>query len=112
GYGTPVLASAYGFIEEKGWNKFGGWRIGLRGIDNVYYYYAHLASFSKGMSVGMVVKPGQVLGFVGSSGYGKPGTSGKFPPHLHYGMYRGGGMKEWAFDPYPYLRQWERQRKS
>ena len=27
-------------------------------------------------------------GGVGSSGYGPPGTSGKFPPHLHYGMYK------------------------
>lgn len=40
-----------------------------------------------------------------------PGTSGKFPPHLHYGMYKDNGYTEWSFDPYPYLKQWERQER-
>ena len=38
---------------------------------------------TKSLKPGDIVKPGQVIGWVGSSGYGKPGTSGKFPPHLH-----------------------------
>ncbi|NEU03096.1 peptidase M23, partial [Escherichia coli] len=49
-----------------------------------------------------------VIGSVGSSGYGPPGTAGKFPPHLHYGMYKDNGRTEWSFDPYPHLRAWER----
>lgn len=108
-YGTPVLSTGYGIVEVIGWNRYGGWRIGLRDMDNVYHYLAHLSSFRKGLKAGDIVEPGQVLGYVGSSGYGKPGTSGKFPPHLHYGMYRDMGQEEWAFDPYPYLRKWERQ---
>jgi peptidoglycan LD-endopeptidase LytH len=48
---------------------------------------------------------------VGSSGYGPPGTSGKFPPHLHYGMYKDNGFTEWSFDPYPHLKMWERQER-
>jgi murein DD-endopeptidase MepM/ murein hydrolase activator NlpD len=106
--GTPVLSTAYGVVEVAGWNKFGGWRVGIRDLNNVYHYYAHLASFEKGMRRGALVKPGQVIGYVGSSGYGRPGTSGKFAPHLHYGMYRDTGNREWAFDPTPHLRKWER----
>ncbi|WP_018131222.1 M23 family metallopeptidase [Effusibacillus pohliae] len=108
-YGTPVVATTYGFVELKGWNDYGGWRIGIRDLNNVYHYYAHLSSFKKGIQIGSIVTPGQVIGYVGSSGYGKPGTSGKFAPHLHYGMYRDTGTREFAFDPTPYLRRWELQ---
>ncbi len=110
-YGVPVKAVSYGIVEIKGWNRFGGWRIGVRDINNVYHYYAHLGSFNKAIEKGTIVEPGTVLGYVGSSGYGPPGTSGKFPPHLHFGMYRDNGYTEWAFDPYPYLRAWERQER-
>lgn len=107
-YGVPVRSTCYGIVEVKGWNPYGGWRIGIRDISNVYHYYAHLSSYNKEIKVGDIVKPGQVIGKVGSSGYGKPGTSGKFVPHLHYGMYRDGGLSDWSFDPYPYLKKWER----
>jgi murein DD-endopeptidase MepM/ murein hydrolase activator NlpD len=109
GYGVPVRATSFGIIEMKGWNKYGGWRIGIRDINNNYHYFAHLSGFAKDLTVGQVVKPGMVIGGVGSSGYGPPGTSGKFPPHLHYGMYKDNGYTEWSYDPYPYLRLWERQ---
>lgn len=108
-HGVPVRSTCYGIIEIKGWNPYGGWRIGIRDLNNVYHYYAHLSGFNKGLKEGDIVKPGQTLGWVGSSGYGKPGTSGKFPPHLHYGLYRDNGLNEWSFDPYPYLRKWERE---
>ncbi|QKS72194.1 M23 family metallopeptidase [Paenalkalicoccus suaedae] len=112
GYGVPVKATTYGVVELKGWNKYGGWRIGLRDTKNVYHYFAHLSGFEKGIEEGSVVKPGDVIGYVGSSGYGKPGTQGKFPPHLHYGMYQHVGYTEWSFDPYPSLRIWERQDRA
>ncbi len=107
-YGTPVLASCYGYVELKGWNRFGGWRLGIRDANNIYYYYAHLSSYVKGLKQGDLVRPGQVIGYVGSSGYGPPGTSGKFPPHLHFGLYRDFGRHEWAFSPSPSLVSWER----
>ncbi|WP_280769410.1 M23 family metallopeptidase [Salipaludibacillus daqingensis] len=115
GHGLQVKSTTFGIVELKGWNKFGGWRIGVRDTNNVYHYYAHLSSFEKGIERGTVVKPGDVIGYVGSSGYGKEGTQGKFPPHLHYGMYRDNGFIEWSFDPHPSLRIWEkaeRKRKS
>lgn len=111
-YGTPVRAVTYGVVEMMGWNKYGGWRVGIRDLNNTYHYYAHLSGFSKDLKVGDVVEPGQVIGGVGSSGYGPPGTSGKFPPHLHFGMYKDNGIREWSFDPYPYLRIWERESRK
>ncbi|TJY39892.1 M23 family metallopeptidase [Cohnella pontilimi] len=112
GYGVPVRSTSYGIVELKGWNKFGGWRIGIRDLDNLYHYYAHLSGYNKSLKVGDLVRPGDVIGWVGSSGYGRPGTQGKFPPHLHYGIYRDRGMVEWAFDPFPLLKQWEREEQK
>lgn len=112
GYGTPIKSTTYGVIEMMGWNLYGGWRIGIRDIYNIYHYYGHMNGYNDDIKVGQVVKPGDVLGSVGSTGYGPPGTSGKFPPHLHYGMYKDNGYSEWSFDPYPYLRKWERIAKQ
>jgi peptidoglycan LD-endopeptidase LytH len=109
GYGTPVRATRHGVIETRGWNPYGGWRVGIRDLDNVYHYYAHLNGFNKKYKIGDIVKPGDVIGYVGSSGYGKPGTAGKFPPHLHYGIYRDNGRTEFSYDPYPSLKRWERE---
>lgn len=107
-YGVPVQSTTYGVVEMMGWNLYGGWRIGIRDIYNIYHYYAHMNGYSDDLKVGQVVEPGDVIGSVGSTGYGPPGTSGKFPPHLHYGMYKDNGYSEFSFDPYPYLKKWER----
>lgn len=109
-YGVPVLSTTYGVVELKGWNLYGGWRIGIRDINNVYHYFAHLNGFEKDVKVGQIVKPGDVIGTVGATGYGPPGTSGKFPPHLHFGLYQDNGKNEWSFDPYPYLKRWEQMK--
>ncbi|HET7578187.1 MAG TPA: M23 family metallopeptidase [Bacillales bacterium] len=106
-YGVPVKSTTYGYVETIGWNRFGGWRIGIRSMSNVYHYYAHLKGYAKGIEKGDVVKPGEIIGYVGSSGYGPEGTQGKFPPHLHYGMYKDNGYREYPFDPYYYLKIWE-----
>ncbi|WP_235791596.1 M23 family metallopeptidase [Virgibacillus salidurans] len=107
-YGTPVKSTTYGVVEMMGWNLYGGWRIGIRDIFNIYHYYGHMSGYNDDLEVGQVVQPGDELGGVGSTGYGPPGTSGKFPPHLHYGMYQDNGEREWSFDPYPFLQRWER----
>lgn len=110
-YGVPVRSTCYGIVELKGWNKYGGWRIGIRDINNNYHYFAHLNGFPPHLREGQIVEPGTIIGYVGSSGYGPPGTAGKFPPHLHYGMYKDNGYTEWAFDPYPHLKAWEQAQK-
>ena len=41
--GTPIIAVESGYVEAIGWNPYGGWRIGIRSLDQKrYYYYAHL----------------------------------------------------------------------
>ena len=111
-YGVPVRATTYGVIEVKGWNDYGGWRIGIRDVQNTYHYYAHLSAFNEEFKEGDIVEPGTVIGYVGSSGYGKKWTSGRFPPHLHYGMYKYNGRNEWAFDPYPALKRWAQEERN
>lgn len=106
-WGVPVYATGDGVIEKAGWNTLGGWRIGVRGdSDGVYYYYAHLSSFYDGVYVGAPVRKGQLLGFVGDTGYGPEGTSGQMIPHLHYGVYEGQVMQ--AVNAYPLLRHWQK----
>ncbi|MGZ0086965.1 M23 family metallopeptidase [Caldibacillus thermoamylovorans] len=112
GYGVPVRSTCYGIVELKGWNNYGGWRVGIRDINNTYHYFAHLNGFTAQLREGQIVEPGTIIGSVGSSGYGPPGTAGKFPPHLHYGMYKDNGYTEWAFDPYPHLKAWERAERQ
>ena len=64
-YGVPVRATSYGIIEMKGWNRFGGWRVGIRDINNNYHYFAHLNGFAKDLHAGQIVEPGQIIGSVG-----------------------------------------------
>ena len=41
--GTPIVAVEGGVVEAMGWNRYGGWRVGIRSHDKKrYYYYAHL----------------------------------------------------------------------
>ena len=70
-----------------GWLTLGGYRIGIRSENGVYYYYAHLSSYSDDLKTGDYVTAGQMLGFMGDTGYGEEGTTGKFPVHLHVGIY-------------------------
>lgn len=89
--GTPVCAVEGGVIEELGWNRYGGWRIGIRSFDRQrYYYYAHLRKghpFAAGLAVGSVVQGGEVIGYLGMTGYSNTeDVNGMTKPHLHFGM--------------------------
>lgn len=90
----PVFSMSDGILENKGWLTLGGWRIGIRTKSGVYFYYAHLDSYSKSLEVGQEVKAGQFLGFMGDSGYGEEGTIGQFDVHLHIGIYLEGELIE------------------
>lgn len=84
---VPILSMTEGVVEQKGWLTLGGYRIGIRSQGGIYYYYAHMASYAANLEVGDRVKAGQFLGFMGNTGYGKEGTTGKFAVHLHVGIY-------------------------
>jgi len=89
--GTPIMAIEGGTIQELGWNRYGGWRIGIRSHDtNRYYYYAHLRKnkpYPPEFKKGDTVQSGQLIGYLGNTGYGKEGSTIKSAkPHLHLGL--------------------------
>ena len=89
--GTPIVAVEGGVVEVMGWNRYGGWRIGIRSFDNKrYYYYAHLQKdhpFADGLAEGDMVKAGQLIGFMGRTGYSdKENVNNIETVHLHFGM--------------------------
>jgi len=104
--GTPIYSALDGEIVQAGWNEYGGWRLTVRTDASTVFYYAHLNGYASGIAKGVEVAKGQLLGYVGSTGYGPVGTSGKFLPHLHFGMYRTSGSTWTAIDPFPYLQWW------
>lgn len=89
--GTPVIAVESGVVEALGWNQYGGWRIGIRSFDaKRYYYYAHLRQnrpYAEGLSLGKTVKAGDVIGYVGRTGYStKENVNNIQISHLHFGL--------------------------
>lgn len=89
--GTPIVAVEGGVVEAMGWNRYGGWRIGIRSFDSRrYYYYAHLQKdhpFAKDLSVGDIVQAGDLIGFMGRTGYSdKENVNNIETVHLHFGL--------------------------
>ena len=83
----PIVSVSDGVVEKMGWLEKGGYRVGIRSDNGIYYYYAHLSEYAD-IKEGDRVRAGDLLGFMGDSGYGiKEGTVGKFPVHLHFGIY-------------------------
>ena len=108
----PIVSISDGVVENIGWLEKGGWRIGIRSTHDVYFYYAHLASYAEDFQNGDVIHAGQLLGFMGDTGYGKTeGTHGKFDVHLHLGIYvRTEDIPELAVNPYWFLKYLELHR--
>lgn len=89
--GTPIVAVEGGVVEAMGWNRYGGWRVGIRSFDNKrYYYYAHLKKdtpFAPGLEVGDTVQAGDLIGFMGRTGYSdQENTNNIETVHLHFGL--------------------------
>ena len=92
--GTPVVAATEGVVLRVSTNRLGGQVVWVLGPGGQRHYYAHLDRYAD-IENGQRVRPGTVLGYVGTTG-NAAGT----PPHLHYGIYEAGG----AINPYPMLR--------
>ena len=101
----PIYSATDGIVENIGWLKLGGYRIGIRSSSGAYYYYAHLAEYAKEFVPGEKIMAGTLLGYMGDTGYSDvPGTYGKFDVHLHFGIYFNDELgKEYAINPYPVL---------
>lgn len=87
--GTPVYSVGDGYILKKGFHKNGAGNFIKIKHDKTYStQYAHLKGFARGLRNGDRIKQGQLIGYVGSTGY----STG---PHLDYRFFKNGK----AIDP-------------
>ncbi|TQL70163.1 peptidase M23-like protein [Nocardioides albertanoniae] len=86
-YGTPIHAIARGTVTETAWGGAYGNRTIITLEDGTEMWYCHQSDY--GVSVGQSVSPGEVIGYVGSTG----NSTGD---HLHVEVRPGGGD---AVDP-------------
>ena len=80
---TPIMASGDGIITRAKWCGGGGNCIQIKHNSTYQTIYAHMSKFARGIKVGVRVKQGQIIGFVGSTG----ASTG---PHLHYEVIENG----------------------
>lgn len=75
--GTPIHATSDGTVEFIGQQRGYGNVIILKNFGKYSTLYAHQSRFAKGLKRGDKVEQGQVIGYVGQTGW----ATG---PHLHY----------------------------
>ena len=80
--GTPVRAVADGVVTVKTRKKADGNILKIKHPGNLSSGYLHLQKFAKGINVGSKVSQGQVIGYVGNTGY----STG---PHLDFRLWKG-----------------------
>ena len=81
--GTPVLAAGDGKVAIARQNNASGKYIVIQHGEQYTTKYLHLSAFARGIHGGALVKQGQTIGYVGSTGW----STG---PHLHYEFLVGG----------------------
>ena len=98
--GTPVVAAGDGCVVKLFRSVPGG--ITLYQYDpegNFAYYYAHLDRYAEDVAEGTLLRRGDVIGYVGTTGNAPPKV-----PHLHFAIFRLGPEKRWwvgtAVNPY------------
>jgi murein DD-endopeptidase MepM/ murein hydrolase activator NlpD len=101
--GTPVLAAGEGIVVKLFLSKPGGLTVYQFDDTRTFcFYYAHLDRYAQGLKEGALLRQGDVLGYVGSTGDASPEA-----PHLHFAIFKLGPERHWwqgtAIDPYSYL---------
>ncbi|MDB4948357.1 MAG: endopeptidase [Gemmatimonadetes bacterium] len=101
---TPVIAVTDGTILKLHRGGIGGNTIyHLDDDGRTRYYYAHLDHYADGLSEGMHVSRGQVIGYVGDTGNAQPGDY-----HLHFAVALLSNLHRWwdgqTLDPFYLLR--------
>ena len=101
--GTPVVAVDDGRVVRVRRHLLGGLTVYQYDPQEKYaYYYAHLDRYAKGLEEGRVLKRGDLIGYVGSTG-NAPASA----PHLHFAITEMDHQKRWfrgkPVNPYPYL---------
>jgi murein DD-endopeptidase MepM/ murein hydrolase activator NlpD len=82
-YGTPVRATGEGTVVAAMRHHANGNYVKIKHNSSYTTYYLHLSRFAKGIRKGKRVRQGQVIGYVGSTGF----ATG---PHLCYRIKVGG----------------------
>lgn len=75
--GTPIRATADGIVDSVGPSNGYGNLVVVKHHSNYSTAYAHMSRFAAGIHKGSRVSQGEVIGYVGSTGW----ATG---PHLHY----------------------------
>ncbi|HEX5931868.1 MAG TPA: M23 family metallopeptidase, partial [Methyloceanibacter sp.] len=75
--GTPILAAGDGTVERVGREGGYGNYVRIRHANGFATAYGHMVRFAAGVEPGVAVKQGQIIGYVGSTGF----STG---PHLHF----------------------------
>jgi murein DD-endopeptidase MepM/ murein hydrolase activator NlpD len=78
--GTPIKSIGNGHVTFAGWSRGYGNTVKISYGQHRQSLYGHLSSFKHGLHVGQKVHKGDVVGFVGQTGW----ATG---PHLHFGFY-------------------------
>jgi murein DD-endopeptidase MepM/ murein hydrolase activator NlpD len=81
--GTPVLATADGTVSSAGRSSGAGKIVRIRHANGFETSYLHLSRYGRGVRKGARVRQGQVIGYVGSTGW----STG---PHLDYRVKQNG----------------------
>jgi len=101
--GTPVTAAAEGRVAKLFTSKPGGLTVYQFDDSATYcFYYAHLDRYAANLREGQLLRTGDVLGYVGTTGNAPPNA-----PHLHFAVFILGPEKHWwqgtAIDPWPLI---------
>ena len=67
-YGTPIFSVANGVVTRVSYTKGNGRFVKIKHDKTYQTQYLHMSRFAEGIKVGMHVKQGQTIGYVGSSG--------------------------------------------
>jgi murein DD-endopeptidase MepM/ murein hydrolase activator NlpD len=90
--GDPIYAAADGVVNHANWYYNYGRTVKITHADNFETLYAHMSRIAPGITPGVTVHRGDVIGYVGSTGR----STG---PHLHFSTIVDGQF----VDPAPYL---------
>jgi len=101
--GTPVLAADDGVVRKLFTSVPGGLTVYEFDLEERYcYYYAHLDGYAPGLHEGQLLRKGDLVGYVGTTG-----NAPKDTPHLHFAVSRLDPDKKWwtgtPINPYPLL---------
>lgn len=100
--GTQIHSANAGVVYSMGWNYLGGRTVTVQDPSGALLYYAHMQGYGD-IVKGSRVRPGQVLGYVGTSGEGPEPTDNVIgESHLHLGIY----LPDGATNPFPYVSKW------